>query len=482
MNAYERISNAMSAVTCCTVTDTLQSNTADALIKLAQKHHEAVGNLFNRMVSQDLVIRETARMHIKHIATHAQCGLVLAYFDYESGFMDYVRMHFSQQKVNKYVTNLFAYSSDGEDHRHIRYIVTDYFSKCDDCGEWECDDEFSTSYGGNSICRDCRDDHYTYSSYYGEYVHNDSSADALDRNGDEIVIHCDDDNFHYDDDEDMYVHRDYNTSRVLGKYHSSKGKFKPVESAWTQANCFYIGKPLGKDAWEAAKYQRFFGVELEIEVKQGDPADRAEAINDRVNNGEVGHRCFFEQDSSISHGFEIVTQPMGLDNHALFWQWVKDPQLSRGLLSHNTSTCGLHIHVTKAGLTKMQISKVIAFINHPDNKQLIETVARRYNSSYAQLFRKKLGTAHRDQNSRYEAVNMEPGRTVEFRLFRGTLKYESMMSAIEFVNALLNFCHDQSGYGFDLTTKSFMEYIEKPVIAHDTKHLRPYLINKLESQ
>ena len=126
---------------------------------------------------------------------------------------------------------------------------------------------------------------------------------------------------------------------------------------------------------------------------------------------------------------------------------------------------------------------MVAFVNHPDNQSLIEAVARRLGSNYATYSpTKRVGNALRDANSRYEAVNTEPRRTVEFRMFKGSLKYESIMSAIEFVNALVNFCSDQSGYGFNINTKSFMHFINRPTIVNDTKHLRPYIANKLESQ
>ncbi len=126
---------------------------------------------------------------------------------------------------------------------------------------------------------------------------------------------------------------------------------------------------------------------------------------------------------------------------------------------------------------------MVAFINHPDNRPLLEALARRYGSNYATYSSgKRIGNALRDSNGRYEALNLEPRKTIEFRMFKGTLKYESIMSAVEFANALVNFCSDQSGYGFKLDTKSFMQFIETPAIVNDTKHLRPYIANKLESQ
>ena len=482
MNAiHKRLINALEAVTCNIVTDTMQRHTADAVVRLAEQDYKAVTNIFVRMFNNGRITRPAARTYLRWIAMEAQCGSVLALFDYDIGFMAKVASDSSQSTINDYVTELFGFSESPEDHREIKNLVSDYFTRCNDCREWESDDELSTTYHDESVCRECRDGHYEYSDYYGSYVHCDVSANALDRDGSEVVIHNDDSRFTWDEEEDMYVHTEY-AGNVLGNYHSSKGRFVPIESPWTQVNSFYIGRRMPASEWLGTKYQRYFGVELEIESKHGEPRDHADRLNDVLNKGEKGHRCFFERDGSLSYGFEIITQPMGLDLHAEFWRWTQDKALTKGLLSHNTSTCGLHVHVTKTGLTRMQISKMVSFVNHPDNRQLVETIARRYGSNYATIHNKKIATAHFSQSSRYEAVNLEPTRTVEFRLFKGTLKYESIMSALEFTNALVNFCNDQSGYGFDLSTKAFLEFIEKPVIAHDTKFLRAYISNKFESQ
>ena len=483
---FERILTAMSANinedgTTPTPTD-LQAITVVALSKYTAKNYEAVSNLFRGMIRADVASRDRLRRFLRRLSALSCCGALLAHFDYETGYMETVATQNETSGINDYVRNLFALDGSAREYRdEIQELVENVFVQCTDCNAWESANEMRGTYQGDDVCRRCASYNYEYSDYYEALVHTDYSANALDRDGSEVVIHSEDSNFCWDDDEEMYVHREYG-GMILGNYHSSKGKFVPIESPWTQANCFYIGRPLPNSAWAGAKYQRFFGVELEIEAKHGDPRSHAENLNDILNKGDKGFRCFFERDGSLSHGFEIVTQPMGLDMHAEFWKWTQSKVLTKGLLSHNTSTCGLHVHVTKAGLTKMQISKLVAFINHPDNRDLIEAIARRYDSSYARLGIKKVANAYRNQNSRYEAINLEPNRTVEFRLFKGTLKYESLMSALEFTNALVNFCNDQSGYGFNLTTEAFVDFIEKPALAHDTKFLRAYLDNKLEAK
>ena len=364
--------------------------------------------------------------------------------------------------INRYIRQ-FAEADDCDD---CMEIINEDFFMCNDCQAWEANDVGRTTYGNDydQVCRTCIDNEYTFSSYYDQYVYSNDSREALDQHGNTVTIHEDDEDFNYSDEDDCYVHSEHNPkARLLGSYHSHKNQFHPIVSDWTKL------------------HNRYFGVELEVEVAKGDRLDSVTAINAVANLDENGKFCWFETDGSLSHGYEIITQPMGLDQHEQFWGWLKT-DLTKPLLSHKTTTCGLHIHVSRKGLSKLQLSKMISFVNHPDNEEFITALARRYAQNYARIGQKKISTAWKSQQSRYDAINMEPRQTVEFRLFRGTLKYEAVMASIQFVNALVAYCHDQSGYGFDLSTSSFLKFLDKKEIQKDTKYLRQYIDSRLDSR
>lgn len=339
----------------------------------------------------------------------------------------------------------------------------DYIRRCDDCNEWEwCQHMSSTWAEDDNICRSCIENSYTYSEYYDAHVYSECARDALDRNGRTVTIHEDDDVFHYDDDEDMYVHNEYSPAvRLIGNYHSSKNFQRPQPSAWTRLK------------------KRYMGVELEVEVPGGDRIGKVERLHKVINGEEFGAKAFFENDGSLSNGFEIITQPMGLDAHKEMWAWLKDPQSVRGLRSHNTSTCGLHVHISKENLTKLQIAKIVTFINDPGNESLIRAVARRYAEGYCKIKGKKIGTAHYSED-RYEAVNITPRKTIEFRIFKGSLKYESVMAAIQFANAVVEFCGLANVSIQELNEERFMEFIRNEY-TEDTDFLVPYLEQRLET-
>ena len=342
-------------------------------------------------------------------------------------------------------------------------LQTNGFHSCSDCYDWTHEDNLQTPYNcdNDNVCNSCIENNYRYSEHYGQYVYTDSGRWALDRDGDEVFIHEDDDDFHWDDDEDTYVH-DYFEGRkpqLLGTYHnrSRVGKQPLMHSVWTKRN------------------DRFMGVELEVEVKDGSIDSHVEALNDKLNDGEVGKRVYFEADGSLTHGFEIITNPMGLDSHYELWSALADRDLVRGMRSHDTSTCGLHVHVSRKNMHTMQINKMNVFLNHPDNQDLIKAIARRYDVNYARIAQKKLSNAHKYDYERRDALNITNDNTVEFRIFKGTLVHDTLLSAIEFANAVVNFTMPASTAGFHLSTQRFIDFIDSPSQRSETKHLRKHL-------
>lgn len=356
------------------------------------------------------------------------------------------------------------YADADDSDECLDYLANkDYIERCDDCGEWELTTETrSTLWSDGRVCRECIEDNYSFSDYYDDYVHRDNAVSGLDSNGRSVLIHSDDEDFSFDEDEDTYVHCDYDpASRVIGNYHSSKNSQRPQPSDWTRLK------------------NRYLGVELEVECRNVDRAQKAKSLHELINDEQWGKHVFFENDGSIHNGFEIISQPMGMDKHRKIWGWLNDPAAVKGLRSHNTSTCGLHVHINRDNLSKLQVAKIVAFINDPDNENLIRAVARRYAEGYCKIKNKKIGKSAYSED-RYEAVNITPRRTIEFRIFKGSLKYESVMSAIQFANAVVDFCGRSTTSIRDLKTDRFMEFIKSDE-SGDTDILVPYIENRFEA-
>jgi hypothetical protein len=259
--------------------------------------------------------------------------------------------------------------------------------------------------------------------------------------------------------------REARDSGVIGEYHSRnrKSQIRAIHGTWSRMNGM-----------------RLFGAELEVEA----PDMRWEEVNriagellGTVNDqGVSGTVLFAEHDGSLSNGFELITQPVGLDRQADMWAKVLGhPSISR-LRSHNTTTCGFHVHVSRTGLSQLTIAKAVVFLNDRRNLDLISAIARRYDSGYCKQKSVKLSRFTALDPDRYVMLNTLPCDTIEFRLFKGSTRFETLLGCIEFSNAVLNFCRDTTPA--DLTVLPFITWLHRPENRIDSKHLRALLLRR----
>ncbi len=186
------------------------------------------------------------------------------------------------------------------------------------------------------------------------------------------------------------------------------------------------------------KHPRKYGVEMEVEVR-GSISDHARTVLNKCVDKQ-GKFVILKTDGSLEHGFEIVSAPMDFDSHMTSWGDYF-AHGTAGLTAWDTGTCGLHIHVTRAELSHLQLGKMIVFVNDPAHKKFIETIAGRDPSRWA-AFRPswKHGKSRGRDSERYSAINLGNEDTVEFRIFRGTVKAATFYKALQFVDALVEYC------------------------------------------
>lgn len=224
----------------------------------------------------------------------------------------------------------------------------------------------------------------------------------------------------------------------------------------------------------------YFGFELEINKS-----------NERYNYSESHHtdaifyirknfkhlKLNFEQDGSIGDGFEIISQPMTykyLKAHQEDFKKILSYLSEHGYRSHNSGKCGLHVHISRDFLgnnsteVEQVVNKITLFVETYYNNMSL--FARRGNCDYCNYIT-PLYKTYFDQNvlptddylksteilkdlkektrpyatsghSRYFVVNTTNPNTIEYRMFKGTLKYETFMATLEFVNNLTNVCKE----------------------------------------
>jgi len=180
---------------------------------------------------------------------------------------------------------------------------------------------------------------------------------------------------------------------------------------------------------------------IELEIDEGtNRAELASKLLDDYSDSET--KFYIKTDSSLNHGLEIVSHPMTLEHHKSFnWDMVLKDCIRHGFRSHNTSTCGIHIHVPKSFLTYSESIRLAIFVN--TNTRMIESVARRSDESSSRfklISKKHLKTANSNfQEGRYQAINWNNSNTIEFRFFKGTLKHSTFISCLEFIDSICNF-------------------------------------------
>lgn len=204
-----------------------------------------------------------------------------------------------------------------------------------------------------------------------------------------------------------------------------------------------------------------FGFELEVEARNSSRYEGASVVQDAL-----GGRVYLKEDGSLNDGFEIVTHPHTLENYHKEFNWTfLDRLKDDGFRSWNTTSCGLHVHVSRTAFGKgdpweigvphaKRSRLILSRQSHElrfmkliyDNQRQVERISGRSSTRYASfedkgnLVRKvKYGS---QENGRFSAVNTENSETIEIRVFKGSLRKERVLSAIEFVHASVEYTRD----------------------------------------
>ena len=318
-----------------------------------------------------------------------------------------------------------------------------YTTTCDHCGETIWAEDAVTDEHMN-LCSCCFDDHYRRCENCGRLV-NDN--DVLWSNDLPYCAHC------YD-----------NLDVEIEEY-----SYKPEPIFYGEGS-------------------RYFGVELEVDCggKEDDNAGRIKA--DANTRDEY---IYIKADGSLDDGFEIVTHPMTLDFHMkqMYWEDVLKEAVRLGYKSHMTSTCGLHIHVNRDAFGENEaeqekvIERLLFFVETHWNE--LFTFSRRsphnINRWAARYGMEKSGKeildkAKKGNLGRYAAVNLCPYQTIEFRIFRGTLKLNTLYATLQLVNKIcdvaLSMSEEEIG---NQSWSDFVQTITEPELIQYLKERRLYV-------
>lgn len=243
---------------------------------------------------------------------------------------------------------------------------------------------------------------------------------------------------------------------LCGECDGSRNDYSGQSSEFPVCNYSYKPSPIFHfSAMESRSADRLFlGAELETVKVKNVGKDRTSTASDIMSKYSNRSRLFYlKNDGSIgSNGFELVTHPCTILYHANEFPWdaVAGHLVENGFASHNTNTCGLHVHMSKRFFSYSDLIKLGLFFHHM--RQYLRKFGRRDNSEYA-VYRDSAfsykGKIHHIPFAgaggvRYDAINFGRlnAKTVEIRLFRGTLITRTIISTLQLCDCIGKFVKD----------------------------------------
>ena len=332
-----------------------------------------------------------------------------------------------------------------EGDRLCRHCAASLTALCDECGtriylkhdEGDCN---------RYLCASCRERYYTRCDRCNTLIHNENV-------------------FEYDDE---YLCEDcYDEACAEG----------PIHDYDYVPDLVFHGKGLRK-----------FGVELEID-EGGKNRSNANRLLEVANRNTAN--LYVKSDGSLDDGLELVTHPMTLDYHLheMPWAAVLDEAKRLDYRSHSTNTCGLHAHISRMAFgctyeTQEECIARLVFFVEKFWPELLRFSRRtqgqlnRWAARYGMKLNPKDQMYHAKNScaGRYTAVNLTNANTVEIRLFRGTLKLNTLTATLQLVDHLCEVAVSMSDQELqDMSWFDFLDQITEPELIQYLKERRLYV-------
>ncbi len=283
--------------------------------------------------------------------------------------------------------------------------------RCDDCRDWFSNDCDGLSDGADWYCESCSENYSTCESC-GTLLSQDEQRYDEDSGNTYCERHAPSD----DDDEDSDFIHDYG--------------YKP------------------RTVFHGCSKLVHYGVELEVSCNTDTAEDTISAL------GGDSH-VYLKADSTIEGGgYEIVTHPHTLVEHRKLWAGFNEYARRKGFKANDN---GMHVHIERAKLTPYRIALIQMFLNRDDNRSFVAAIAQRDTQRWAACKAELAKGQYYGDGRRYSALNLCNSKTIEVRIFRGTIRKPEFLKNLEFCDALVHWSIDRSHT--DTGAADFISYV-----------------------
>lgn len=307
----------------------------------------------------------------------------------------------------------------------------DSYVECERCGRTVHEDD-THDVDGQSWCDDCVRSHAAACNHCGDLFPEDDLEDGY-------CSSCGDDDVECNDCGHT-TERRYTGDWENGRCPDCQERGEVIRSWSYKPRAVFHG---GSDG-------PHYGIELELDGG-GESARSARAVM------EDNDFWYAKHDGSLNDGFEVVSHPGTLSYHLeeAGWSDLLERALSEDYRSHDSGTCGLHVHISRTAfrdangnedaalarlllLFDMHWSKLLRFSRRTQHQ--CDRWAQRYSMARPHNDTEAVQAARdfkmENGGSRYYSVNLQNDNTVEIRMFRGTLREETFYATIEMCDAL----------------------------------------------
>jgi hypothetical protein len=350
---------------------------------------------------------------------------------------------------------------------------------CDWCGD-EYDKSERELVQGDSICQTCYEDDAGHCDECGCAEHYDSMR----FHQDELFCErCFNENYNYcagcectRHNDDLFV-SDYDSQLRCIDCNSEHYEQRQLirNYSYKPEPIFYHDENTERTHQANKEKRVFFGFELEIERGEDCSLTKneiAKMINRFMDEHGMLDLLYFKYDSSLDDGFEIISHPMSyafFKRHKKVFAELLKGLRNHGVISYQSGNCGLHIHLGRQAFTHSHFLKFQNFWNVKKNHDMLERLSQRKRFGYCSLTnRTKTDLINmskqkdmRDSSNRSVALNCTNEKTVEVRIFRGTLNTKSFFKAFESVFAIFDYTKKMSFSALQITRKNLNEESKK---------------------